>query len=49
MLHIDDLERLRFIVALLDSPVDRKLPTLDTREGRLLAMLHFALWGRGSG
>lgn len=47
MLHIDDLERLKFIAVLLDSPVDRKLPALATREGRLLAMLHFALWGPG--
>lgn len=45
MLHIDDMERLQFIGALLDSPTDRELPGLNTRRGRLLAMLHFALWG----
>jgi len=47
MLHIDDLERLKFIAGLLESPMDRELPALDTRDGRLLAMLHFALWGSG--
>lgn len=47
MLHIDDLERLRFIGQLLDSPAERQFHGLETREGRLLAMLHFVLWGAG--
>ncbi|MEX2553033.1 MAG: DUF3427 domain-containing protein [Actinomycetota bacterium] len=47
MLHIDDLERLAFVRNLLKEPGSLAVPPLDTREGRLLAMLHFSLWGPG--
>ncbi len=54
MLHIDDLERLRFVEELLsaDGPPSSVAPELsaddDGRARRLLAMLHFALWGANS-
>src|SRR5947209_3069196 len=47
MLHIDDLERLRFIEKLLsaDGPPSTAAGVSDDRARRLLAMLHFVLWG----
>lgn len=45
MLHLDDLERLQFVADLArrDSPPAPAAP--GTREHRLAAVLHFALWG----
>lgn len=45
MLHLDDLERLQFVTSLArhDSPPVPAAP--GTREHRLMAMLHFGLWG----
>ena len=45
MLHVDDLERLEFISSLLgrDAPPDTGESV--GRAARLLAMLHFSLWG----
>lgn len=45
MLHLDDLERLAFIAQLAKPPSPPGAAPVDTREGRLLAMLHFSLWG----
>lgn len=45
MLHIDDLERLSFMERLLNH-ADPQIPAdPGGRPGRLLAMLHFSLWG----
>lgn len=44
-LYVDDLERLEFVEALLTSRSG--VPPLDSREGRLMKMVHFALWGAG--
>jgi superfamily II DNA or RNA helicase/HKD family nuclease len=45
MLHIDDLERMNFIGSALGQASAPNVPSLSTREGRLMAMLHFSLWG----
>jgi superfamily II DNA or RNA helicase/HKD family nuclease len=45
MLHIDDLERLRFITNLLTSETPPAANQCHGRAGRLLAMFHFTLWG----
>jgi hypothetical protein len=45
MLHIDDLERLSFMTDLLCRPVPPSEEECDGRAARLLAMLHFSLWG----
>ncbi|MBW3591973.1 MAG: DUF3427 domain-containing protein, partial [Actinobacteria bacterium] len=47
MLHIDDPERLQFMQSLLKGRPAAKLPGLESRQGRLLAMLQFCLWGSG--
>lgn len=43
MLHIDDVERLGFYERVLEGPHLERAG--HARDGRLLAMLHFALWG----
>jgi superfamily II DNA or RNA helicase len=45
MLHIDDLERLGFIAELLSRDIPRPAKECVGRAERLLAMLHFSLWG----
>ncbi|MEX0789652.1 MAG: DUF3427 domain-containing protein, partial [Actinomycetota bacterium] len=45
MLHLDDLERLAFLAEVAGAPSPPDAAPVDTREGRLLAMLHFTLWG----
>jgi hypothetical protein len=45
MLHIDDLERLQFIENVLQQPQAPRFAEFDERQQRLLAMLHFSLWG----
>jgi superfamily II DNA or RNA helicase len=45
MLHIDDLERLDFLAALLKGPTPPIASRFDGRAGRLLAMTHFSMWG----
>ena len=45
MLHLDDLERLDVLAKVLHSPVPPPAATAAGRAGRLLAMLHFSLWG----
>ncbi len=45
MLHLDDLERINFLGALLSAPSPPALATVDERSSRLLAMTHFSLWG----
>ena len=44
LLHIDDLERLAFVTELL-QPEPPTATDATGRAGRLLAMLHFSLWG----
>src|SRR4051794_19878360 len=43
MLHMDDVERLRFVRELAESPAT--MEGVDERQSRLAAMLHFSLWG----
>lgn len=45
MLHIDDLERIDFLAALLSSPSRPAASSFEGRKRRLLAMTHFAFWG----
>jgi hypothetical protein len=45
MLHVDDLERLEFIDNLLRQPAPPRLVDTQGRAARLLAILHFSLWG----
>jgi superfamily II DNA or RNA helicase/HKD family nuclease len=45
MLHVDDLERIHFLAALLDAPAPPPADTFAGRARRLLAMTHFSLWG----
>jgi hypothetical protein len=45
MLHIDDLERLGFIANVLGRDTPPSAAECVGRETRLLAMLHFSLWG----
>jgi len=45
MLHIDDLERLQFLEDLLQRSNAPRLAEFAARQQRLLAMLHFSLWG----
>ena len=45
LLHVDDLERLAFISELLGYDQPPSPATRPRRDGRLLAMLHFSLWG----
>ncbi len=45
MLHIDDLERLNFVRDVLDRDAPPPSEGRTGREARLLAMLHFSLWG----
>ncbi len=45
MLHIDDLERLGFIAEILDREAPPSAADCVGRGARLLAMLHFSLWG----
>lgn len=45
MLHLDDLERIDFLGALLDAPAPSAADTFAGRASRLLAMTHFTLWG----
>jgi hypothetical protein len=44
MLHVDDLERLTFISQLLGQ-AEPPSGAVGGRDARLLAMLHFSLWG----
>lgn len=45
MLHIDDLERLIFITEVLGHPEPPSIADWAPRASRLMAMLHFTLWG----
>jgi len=45
MLHIDDLERLHFLSAILTAAEPPSTRGLSGRAARLVAMAHFALWG----
>ncbi len=45
MLHVDDLERLTFLAELLERPQPPRSEDYTGRASRLLAMLHFSLWG----
>jgi superfamily II DNA or RNA helicase len=45
MLHVDDRERLSFLADLLDHPAPPVVAPDGERRQRLLAMLHFSLWG----
>jgi superfamily II DNA or RNA helicase len=45
MLHLDDLERLTFVRDLLERAEPAPAAEYQGRAGRLLAMLHFSLWG----
>jgi superfamily II DNA or RNA helicase/HKD family nuclease len=45
MLHVDDLERLNFMSEVLSREAPPSVPALESRDGRLMAMMHFALWG----
>lgn len=45
LLYIDDPERLDLMERILAEPVPPLIPPTDGRERRLLAMLHFRLWG----
>jgi superfamily II DNA or RNA helicase len=45
MLHIDDLERLEFITGLPERDIRPSADDCLGRAKRLLAMLHFSLWG----
>lgn len=45
MLHIDDLERLAFMRRLLEREAPTRTAAAVGRELRLLAMLHFSVWG----
>jgi superfamily II DNA or RNA helicase/HKD family nuclease len=45
MLHIDDQERIQFIRRLVDGPNPPEAGDFEGRGSRLLAMLHFSLWG----
>src|SRR5207302_10207385 len=45
MPHIDDLERLNFISELLERAQPPLVAECQSRASRLLAMLHFSLWG----
>jgi len=45
LLHVDDLERLSFIAEFLGQPEAPAAADCPGRAGRLLAMLHFSLWG----
>jgi uncharacterized protein DUF3427 len=44
MLHIDDFERLQFLMDVLQRPQAPRLAEFNERQQRLLAMLHFSLW-----
>ncbi len=46
MLHVDDPERVGFYSRVLQSTVPPSSAELTQREQRMLAMLHFDLWGR---
>lgn len=45
MLHTDDPERLDFLSTLLAAPVPPPAASFAGRARRLLAMVHFSLWG----
>lgn len=45
MLHIDDLERIGFLSQLLEREQPPPVSQEDSRNRRLMAMLHFGLWG----
>jgi superfamily II DNA or RNA helicase len=45
VLHMDDPERLDFLIELLGRTVAPSSAEFDARSNRLLAMLHFSLWG----
>jgi superfamily II DNA or RNA helicase/HKD family nuclease len=45
LLHVDDLERLDFLAALLALPSPPATSSFSGRAGRLAAMAHFSLWG----
>ena len=45
MLHVDDLERLDFLDGLLRQPTPPAVAECQGRAARLLALLHFSLWG----
>jgi superfamily II DNA or RNA helicase len=47
LLHVDDAERLDGLRSALDAEVVAPAVSLDERERRLRAMLHFSLWGAG--
>jgi superfamily II DNA or RNA helicase/HKD family nuclease len=46
LLHVDDIERVRFYSDLLVHPRPPAIGDLDPRRTRLARMLHFAMWGR---
>lgn len=45
MLHLDDPERLDFLARILDESYPPTIGAVGPREQRLLALLHFSLWG----
>lgn len=45
MLHLDDLERIGFLSALLKEPTPPPAASFTGRAARLLTMAHFSLWG----
>lgn len=49
LLHVDDSERTAFFRAVLEAGAPPVMAEVDRRERRLLAMLHFSLWGTSSG
>lgn len=49
LLHVDDRERRGFFTTVLGSDTPPKFSAFDRRQRRLLAMLHFSLWGVNKG
>ena len=49
MLHVDDEERVAYYTKVLAGATPPDLESLDQRAHRLLTMLHFDLWDRGTG
>lgn len=49
LLHVDDAERTSFFRSVLEAAGPPLVSAFDPRQRRLLAMLHFSLWGTTSG